>query len=357
MTEPCKNVPTMTKQLRNLENRQLRKERIFESSDARTTLSFYEYRSITYPEAFRNQLYEAFDALEVYGRIYVAHEGVNAQISLPTHQLERLRDALRTLDFEPDLRLNIAIEDDGKSFYKLDIRVRHKIVADGLQDDTFDPADNGVHLDAEGFNELAARTDAVIVDMRNHYESEVGHFEGAILPDADTFREALPMVEASLRGKEEQPIIMYCTGGIRCEKASAYFKHKGFKEVYQLDGGIIEYARQVEAKGLENKFKGKNFVFDERMGERISDEIIAKCHQCGTPCDAHTNCANDRCHLLLIQCPSCAEQYRGTCSQACADFVQLPVEERQRLGDTLTFNGSNAGTKRYRGLKNKVYQK
>jgi UPF0176 protein len=124
---------------------------------------------------------------------------------------------------------------------------------------------------------------------------------------------------------------MYCTGGIRCEKASAYFKYKGFENVYQLEGGIIEYTRQVKAQGLDNKFSGKNFVFDQRRAEQISDEVIAVCHQCGTPCDTHVNCANEACHLLFIQCPTCAEAHNNCCSDACSDIVQLPEDQQKRL--------------------------
>ena len=121
---------------------------------------------------------------------------------------------------------------------------------------------------------------------------------------------------------------MYCTGGIRCEKASAYLKHEGFENVYQLEGGIIKYAKDAKEQGLENKFIGKNFVFDERLGERISEDVIAECHQCGTPCDDHINCENDACHLLFIQCPACAEKYEKCCSSECNDFRKLPLEEQ-----------------------------
>ena len=124
---------------------------------------------------------------------------------------------------------------------------------------------------------------------------------------------------------------MYCTGGIRCEKASAYFKHKGFKEVYQLEGGIIEYARQVKAQSLENKFIGKNFVFDERRSERISEDVIAQCHQCGAPCDSHVNCINEACHLLFIQCAACQEKMNECCSISCKEISTLPPEDQREL--------------------------
>ena len=319
-----------------------------EAREPRTTLSFYRYVRIDDAAGFRDRLYRRLDELGVLGRIYVAPEGINAQASVPSAHLEALKTYLDGLPGLADLRLNLAIEDDDASFYKLIVKVRDKIVADGLDDGSFDPGAGGEHLDAAGFNEWAAHPDAVIVDMRNHYESEVGHFEGALRPAVDTFRESLPIVEELLAGKEDAPVLMYCTGGIRCEKASAWFRHRGFERVFQLDGGIINYARQVEARGLENRFRGKNFVFDERLGETISEEVISQCHQCGQPCDTHVNCANDACHLLFLQCAACAKTFRDACSHTCAEVAALPREERRARAKTETYNGQRYPNAHYR---------
>lgn len=340
------------KKLFNKVSKEVLKENLLKSNDPRTTLSFYQYANIEDPQAFRDSFYEHLFNLGVFGRIYVATEGVNGQMSILTSNLEAFKSYLDTIPYLKGIRLNIAIEDDGKSFYKLKIQVKSKIVADGLNDDDFDPTKRGVHLDAEAFNQLAAQPDTVIVDMRNHYESEVGHFKGAIKPDVETFRESLPIVEHMLADKKDKNILMYCTGGIRCEKASAYLKHKGFERVHQLDGGIIEYARQVEKNGLDNHFIGKNFVFDERMGERISEDVIAKCHQCGVPCDDHVNCSNDACHILFIQCPSCSIQYEATCSVTCKDFNKLPDQEKDMLRGVAEFNGTKFGKGRYKAHRN-----
>lgn len=317
--------------LHNRVNKELLKEQIRKSAEGRVTISFYKYHNIKDPGAFRNELYKNLEKHWVLGRIYVAEEGINAQISVPEQRFNGFVDYLYSISFLNQVRLNIAVEDDSKSFFKLKILIRNKIVADGLDDSSFDPSDTGKYLSAEAFNKLTDEEKTIIVDMRNHYESEVGHFKGAILPDADTFRDELPMVEEMLKGKEDENIIMYCTGGIRCEKATAYFKHKGFKNVFHLEGGIIKYARDVKEKGLENKFVGKNFVFDERLGERISDDIVAHCHQCGKPCDDHTNCKNDGCHLLFIQCEDCAKEYEGCCSKECHDIIQLPIEQQKEI--------------------------
>lgn len=317
--------------LHNKINGEELKQKLLSNNEPRTTISFYKYHHILDPQKFRDAMFINFTKLEVLGRIYVALEGINAQISVPTRNYELLRQAIYSIDFLNGIRLNIAVDDNGKSFFKLAIKVKNKIVADGIQDKTFDVTKIGTHLKAEEYNDLLNSKDVVVVDMRNHYESEVGHFEYAILPDVDTFREQLPYVANMLADKKDQPIVMYCTGGIRCEKASAYMLHKGFKEVYQLEGGIIEYARQVKAKGLENKFHGKNFVFDERLSESISNEVIAKCHQCGEPFDVHTNCANVACNLLFIQCPSCKEKYNNCCSDECKTIAALSEEEQKLL--------------------------
>ena len=310
----------------------------------RLTLSFYTYAHIQNPQAFRDELFIHWDELDVLGRIYVAREGINAQLSLPAANMEAFKDFLDTYPFMKGIRLNVAVEHDNKSFLKLKIKVRDKIVADGLNDETFDPTDIGIHLKAKEFNSMMDDPDTIVIDMRNHYESEIGHFTGAITPNVDTFRDSLPIIHEQLKEyKDNKKLLMYCTGGIRCEKASAYFKHQGFKNVYQLEGGIIEYTRQIKAEGLESKFTGKNFVFDNRLGERITEDIIAHCHQCGKPCDTHTNCKNDGCHLLFIQCEECAEKMKGCCCDACKDIVSLPDEQQKVIrkgvrNGTMIFN-------------------
>lgn len=297
----------------------------------RLTVSFYQYHQIPNPEIFRNFLFVEWDKLDVLGRTYVAKEGINAQISVPAPNFEKFRDQLYAVTFLNGIRLNVAIEHDNKSFLKLKVKVRDKIVADGLNDKTFDVTNIGTHLNAKKFNEIIADKDTILIDMRNHYESEIGHFENATTPDVDTFRDSLDLIAEQIKGHEEDKnIVMYCTGGIRCEKASAYYKHKGFKRVYQLEGGIIEYVRQIKEENLENKFQGKNFVFDERKAERVSEHIVSNCHQCGAPADDHVNCANEGCHLLFIQCPECKTKMESCCSQKCIDIIHLPEDEQKK---------------------------
>ena len=315
--------------LHNRVSRRELKERILKDPIPRTTISFYQYFRIEEPEVFRDQLYKDLKSLDVMGRIYLAHEGINAQISLPQANLDVFRDYLYAIPGLENTRLNRAVDDDGKSFYVLDVKVRKKIVADGIDDPAFDMSKKGKYVDASQFNELTKDPGTVVIDMRNHYEYEVGHFENAIEIPSDTFREQLPMAAEMMKADRDKNIIMYCTGGIRCEKASAFMLSQGFKNVYHLEGGIIHYTNQVKEKGLPNKFHGKNFVFDQRLGERITDEIIAQCHQCGKPADTHTNCVNDACHLLFIQCEECKQKMEGCCSQECLDFIHLPEEEQK----------------------------
>jgi len=318
---------------------------IEEAGTERITISFYQYANIGNPQVLRDHLFLTWNDIDVLGRIYVATEGINAQLSVPAPNFNAFKEHLDSITFLKDIRLNVAREQDNMSFLKLKVKVRNKIVADGLDDNTFDVTNKGIHVDAKAFNELIEDPNTVLVDMRNHYESEIGHFKNAITPDVDTFRDSLDIIEEDLKDhKEDKKLVMYCTGGIRCEKASAYYKHKGFQQVYQLEGGIIEYARQIENEGLENKFKGKNFVFDHRRGERISDEIISNCHQCGKPCDTHENCANEACHLLFIQCEECKTAMDNCCSDACKEINALPFEEQKAL-------------RKGKGNSNKIFKK
>lgn len=329
------------------------REKLLQETEPRVTISFYRYFNIANPVEYRDQLYTELNELNVFGRIYLAHEGINAQISVPQSHFESLKNLLYSKSEFDNLRLNIAVDDDGKSFFVLKVKVRNKIVADGIDDPNFDPSKTGKYLKAKEFNDLVNSEDVILVDMRNHYEYEVGHFKNAIEVPSDTFREQLPMAVEMLNENKNKTMIMYCTGGIRCEKASAYMLQQGFENVYHVEGGIIHYAQTVKEQGLENKFIGKNFVFDERRGERITEEIISQCHQCGAPCDTHVNCENMACHLLFIQCDACKAKMKGCCSEACVNMINLPEETQKELRKgidkgQMIFNKSRKGRLRPR---------
>lgn len=322
-------------ELYNRVNKEILKQRLQEETFRRKTISFYRYVILEDPQGFRDRLYSEWSALSCFGRIYLAREGINAQMSVPEHHLEAFLELLDTHEELAAMPIKYAVEDDGKSFYKLTMKVRPKIVADGLDDGAFDVTNVGTHLSALEFHEHVEKGTAIVVDMRNHYESEVGRFKNALCPDADTFREEIRMVVRDLEDQKDRKVLLYCTGGIRCEKASAYLRHHGFKDVNQLHGGIIEYAQQIKRKGIKSAFIGKNFVFDERLGESIDGQVISHCHQCGAPADTHTNCANDACHLLFIQCEACSEQYAGCCSAECKEIITLPADKQRELRKTM----------------------
>jgi len=298
-------------------------------SFTRKTISFYGYFILESPVEFRDQLYRDWSELNCFGRIYIAREGVNAQMSVPQHNFDAFLKTLAKYLIFDNIPIKYAIDDNGKSFYKLSIKVKSKLVADGLCDDSFDVTNVGKHLDAAEFHSLVESGQHIVVDMRNHYESEIGHFKGAICPEVDTFREEIVMVKDMLADQKDKKILLYCTGGIRCEKASAYLKHHGFNDVNQLYGGILEYARKIKQLNLESNFIGKNFVFDERLGESVNGQIISHCHQCGNSCDVHVNCANELCHVLFIQCRDCAEKYESCCSSVCCEIKNSPEQEKQ----------------------------
>lgn len=317
-----------------LHNRVSRKElkaKLASDNTPRNTLSFYCYFEIEDPIAFRNKWYIYLDSIQVKGRIYIANEGLNAQISCPVENFEKLRDFIYAESALKNLRLNKAIEDSNNAFYVLDIKVRKKIVADGIEDPTFSMNNRGKYVNASEFNKMVNDPNTLVIDMRNHYEYEVGRFKTAIEIPSDTFREQLPMAVDMFEQEKERKIIMYCTGGIRCEKASSWMLHNGFKNVFHLEGGIINYINQVKDADLENHFIGKNFVFDERLGERITEDVISNCHQCGKPCDTHVNCANSGCHMLFIQCDECSKTYNGSCSEDCRSISLLDNESQKKL--------------------------
>jgi len=317
--------------LKNRLNKEQALEKLAAESFTRKTFSFYRYVEIKDPIETRNKLFTEWEALGCLGRIYVAKEGINAQMNVPEPVWDEFVASLHAWPEFKDVPFKHAVEDPTEAFWKLTLKIKDKVVADGLNDDTFDASDVGQHLSALEFHKKLEEPDVVCVDMRNFYESEVGHFEGAITPDCATFREELPMVKDQLKDQKDKEVLLYCTGGIRCEKASSYLRHHGFKKVSQLHGGIIEYAHQIKNLGLESKFKGKNYVFDGRTAERITEDVLSNCHQCGVPCDTHVNCSNLACNLLFIQCGDCANIHHGSCTTDCESMALLPLEKQREI--------------------------
>ena len=316
--------------LYNKKGRGILEDELMSEKFERVTASFYRYYTLSDPEALRDNLFLKLNALKILGRIYVSKEGINAQFSVPEHYWDQFLDTLDNIQGLDKVKIKIALQ-GGRSFLKLTIKVRDELVAYGVPEGSYDMRNVGKHLSAQEYNFAMDHPDTIVVDMRNYYESEIGRFDGAIIPDVEKSKDLLQQVKQKLEGKEERHILLYCTGGIRCEKASSYLIKQGFENVNQLQGGIIQYAHEIKEKGLPSKFKGKNFVFDERLGERVTDDILANCHICSYPCDTHTDCKNDACHILFIQCNNCAKTLNGCCSKDCQDFAALPIEEQKKL--------------------------
>ncbi len=316
--------------LHNKKNIEHLKKQINKENFNRITISFYKYVIIKDLNLFRDNLFISFNNINVLGRIYISEEGINAQISVPEQNYNNFISIIKSYDYLSKLYIKKAVQ-EGISFYKLIIKVRRELVAYGIPKNSYDMNKVGKHLDTESYNQAINNSDSLVVDMRNYYESEIGRFKNAIIPDVETSKELLPEVKRLLKGKEKKQILLYCTGGIRCEKASSYLIKNGFENVNQLKGGIIQYAHDIKEKKIKSKFIGRNFVFDNRLSERVTNDILSNCHICNKPCDIHTDCNNDACHILFIQCKSCKEILEGCCSIECKDFFNLPLEKQKLL--------------------------
>ena len=308
----------------------------------RTTISFYRYVNLTDIDLLRDELYIEWRSLNILGRVYIATEGINAQLSIPEKKLDLFINKLYSRTYFNNIEIKKAVE-EGESFYKLIIKVKNEIVAYKIPKNQYNMKTVGKHLNYLDFNR-AIDNGATIVDVRNYYEAEVGKFENAIIPDIDRSEDLLPEIKRLLKGQEQNKILMYCTGGIRCEKASSYLIKNGFKDVNQLDGGVVKYANEIKKDNIKSKFIGKNFVFDSRLGENVTNDIISNCHQCNHSSNNHTNCENSACHILFIQCKKCSKKYLGCCSNKCLSYIQLDKEEQVDLikNKNIIFNGTNS---------------
>ena len=315
------------KKLYNQKSKDLLVKKLESEDFNRITCSFYKYVNIVDPITFRDKIYEEFDNLEILGRVYIAEEGMNAQISVPDKNWGLFLKLISSIKLLYDVDIKTAIN-DGISFYKLIVKVKKEIVAYNIPKNKFNMDVVGEHLNTQQFNEAIENSNTTVIDMRNIYESEVGQFVSAEIPQVEKSKDLLPEVRKMLKGREHHQVLLYCTGGIRCEKASSFLINEGIKNVKQLQGGIIQYAHDIKKEGLESKFVGKNFVFDARLGERVTEDIISTCHLCGERSDSHKDCKNDACHILFIQCSKCDEKLNGCCSKECKKIAYLPIDEQ-----------------------------
>lgn len=300
-----------------LSNHELKKKLLIEK-DLRINISFYKYFKVNNPLFFRNMVYITFNKYNVLGRIYISKEGINAQISIPKKIYNKVVYLILKLDNNLyNVNINKSIDNNKPSFFKLIVKVRPKIINDGIDEDLDFNKNKGIYLNVSKVNDLIFNKDFVFIDIRNDYEYEVGHFINSIQIKSLNFRNQISNLIKRIISFKKKKIVLYCTGGIRCEKVSSFLKYNDFKNVYQMKGGIISYIRYIKKKRLPNYFIGKNFVFDNRMIENVSYSIISKCHQCDSISYNYVNCLNKSCHILFIQCFSCQLLFNKFCSINC----------------------------------------
>ncbi|QJC30779.1 rhodanese-related sulfurtransferase [Enterobacteriaceae endosymbiont of Macroplea appendiculata] len=297
------------------------KKTFLKNSHKRIIVSFYKYHKLENVLQIRRQLYILLYSFKVLGRIYISEEGINAQISLPHYYYTVIKFFIKKIhEIFIDIYWNIAIDNTKHAFFMLKIIYKKNILNDGLSCFNFLKFNTtGIYLNAKQLNlMLEDHNNVVLVDIRNFYEYKIGHFINAIIfQQAKTFQHQMLYLLDNIQPYRDKKIILYCTGGIRCEKATSWLLFNNIKNVYQVEGGIIKYVKEVRKFHLPMKFIGTNFVFDNRMGEQITRDIISNCYQCKTPYNIFTNCKNDSCHLLFLQCPTCKKHYKNCCSIHC----------------------------------------
>ncbi|KAJ2078432.1 hypothetical protein H4R24_004481 [Coemansia sp. RSA 988] len=320
------------------------------TEDGYYTISFYSFFDI--PESRLQSLrdkiqYEWDSKLNIVGRIYIYDQGINAQLSIPAENVQKLRMWLEeNYIFVGRIpRFNWAI-DHRRAFKSLHVRVRPLVATDiPLSMETLRCEPEYLQPDEWEQQLRDLGEDALLVDMRNNYEYRIGRFENAVCPDVDTFREEMTVVRDMCKTRSrDQPIYMYCTGGIRCSIAGAILKSEGHSNVKTLQGGVIAYGKYVRENRDNSQssiYRGKNFTFDKRLGEVVTSEVLTKCDQCGGECDTFTNCANNSCNLLFVQCSTCAEKHHRTCgNELCVERAQMSHEERvkDRMGSIWNYH-------------------
>ncbi|XBC37999.1 MAG: rhodanese-related sulfurtransferase [Buchnera aphidicola (Floraphis choui)] len=299
-----------------ISNKELKNRMLFDNVP-RITVSFYKYFFIKDVQKFRDDWYINFNSLKIFGRVYVAQEGINAQISIPINIYNDVKNFIYSYsDALNNVYINESL-DNKKSFWVLRIKTKKTILLDGLHRNSYNLNYSGIYLNAFDVNRIFNQKDVIFLDIRNHYEYKIGHFERSINIPVNTFREQLKEIVVFLKNEKNKKIVIYCTGGIRCEKTSSWMAYNKFKYIYQIRGGIIGYVNDARKNNLPIYFKGKNFVFDERISEVVSNDILSKCFQCDEYCDAYKNCHNNFCHNLFIQCIKCSKKFKNCCSQNC----------------------------------------
>ena len=280
---------------------------------------FYKYVAIEYPKEIMKWQREICQNLGLKGRILISHEGINGTLGGST---ENLDEYMQTMSSH-ELFGNIDFKQSAggpECFPRLSVKVRDEAVALGIPYDQLTPRNGGQHLSPQETHELLTNKpeDLVVLDTRNDYEWAIGRFEGAITPDIENFRDLPKYLDDNLDTFKDKQVLMYCTGGIRCERATAYLNEKNVaKKVYQIQGGIHRYVEEYP----DGFFRGKNYVFDGRVSVRINEDVLGSCALCAKPCDDYYNCLNAMCNKHFISCADCITTYDYACSENCKTLI------------------------------------
>lgn len=292
-------------------------------------LLYYKYIDIQYPETIKKWQHDICNKLGLTGRIILAHEGINGTVAGSNEGTTAYIEAMNQHPLFKGIDFKIS-SGDSQAFPKLKISVKDEIVHLGIDTTKVTIKDTGKHLTPEQTHNLLSNPpkDLVILDTRNNYESAIGTFTESIIPNIRYFRQLPQFIDENLDRFKDKEVLMHCTGGVRCERATAYLVQKGIaKQVYQIEGGIVRYAEKYP----EGFFRGKNYVFDRRITVKINDDILGKCYICTKPCDDYFNCLNVLCNRHFICCNSCLPTYNKTCSKKCQQVAKDAKQRRTPL--------------------------
>jgi predicted sulfurtransferase len=295
-------------------------------------LLYYKYVTIENPQQISKWVKTVCESLSLKGRIIVAKEGINGTLGGAVESIDAFKTELlaHPLFANTDMKES---EGGAEHFPRLSVKVRTEITVLGINPDELTVKDGGTHLSPDQVHEIiSAKKDLVILDTRNNYESRIGQFKNAIIPPIKTFRELPSYIDENEELFKDKEVLMYCTGGVRCERATAYLNKKNIaKEVYQIDGGICRYVEKYP----DGHFRGKNYVFDDRIAVPVNNDVLTHCDLCKAKSDTYSNCMNACCNAHFIACEQCNTQYNSTCSTQCRDLVASgKVQKRKRAVGT-----------------------
>lgn len=298
---------------------------------------FYKYIAIEYPKQVMKWQREICQKLGLVGRILISHEGINGTLAGSVENLEEYKKLMSAHELFGEIDFK---ESPGgpECFPRLMVKIRPEAVALGIPYDKLTPRQGGQHLTPTETHQLLTENpkDLVILDTRNDYEWAIGRFTNAITPDIKNFRDLPKYLDENLDTFKDKQVLMYCTGGIRCERATAYLNEKNIaKKVYQIRGGIHRYVEEYP----DGFFRGKNYVFDGRIAVKINDDVLGSCALCAQPCDDYHNCHNAMCNKHFICCDSCIQKYEKTCSEHCKTLIkENKVKPRPEFNKTCSLN-------------------